>query len=52
MDTDGTLSYRDNFAEFGWDTKVAGINVLVSGVIKHMGQYPFSFFFTQNLLPA
>ncbi|RVW40139.1 Endoglucanase 23 [Vitis vinifera] len=31
MDTDGTLSYRDNFAEFGWDTKVAGINVLVSG---------------------
>ena len=52
MNTDGTLSYRDNFAEFGWDTKVAGINVLVSGVIKHIGQHPFSFFFTLNLLPA
>lgn len=36
MDTDGMPVSGGSFAEFGWDSKHAGINILVSKVIKHI----------------
>lgn len=38
INTDGTQAYGGSFAEFGWDTKYAGINILVSKVTKHIEQ--------------
>ena len=43
----GIQSYSDgSFAEFGWDTKHAGINVLISKVGTLFNYIPFTFVFS------